>query len=128
MRIIDERYAIKKVRTRYDPEITLYGDKDASMELMMGYDMKQINSTLRWLLFTSISPFFFGGIILFMVNIDNIPKSYFPHWLAWIIIPILAGITGLFFKYYYTINMTMLAEYLKSRDLRKILGKEGFKQ
>ena len=30
LKIIEERPAIRKIRTRYDPEITMYGDKNAN--------------------------------------------------------------------------------------------------
>lgn len=128
LRIIEERPLIKKVRTRYDPNITMYGDKKASMELFLGYDMKEIKKSLRRLLFTLIAPFYFTGIILLIINIDKIPKSFFPHWIKWILFPVLIIITILFFKFYYKLNMKMLAEYLKARDLKKVLAKEGFKQ
>jgi len=33
-----------------------------------------------------------------------------------------------FFILYYKMNIMTLAEYLKARDIKKILDKEGFKQ
>lgn len=125
IRIIEERPAIRKIRTRYDPDITMYGDKDASMELALGYDMKNVKKALRYLLFSLLFPFYFTGIILMMVNANKIPKTFFP---TWILLPMVLVLTLLFFKLYYKMNMTMLAEYLKSRDLKRILDKEGFRQ
>jgi hypothetical protein len=128
VRIIEERPVIKKIRTRYDPEITMYGDKNASMELVLGYNMKDIKNTLRNLLFTLLGPFYFAGMIILMINMDKIPKSFFPHGLPWILLPVLLVLIAIFFKYYYKFNMMMLAEYLKARDLKKILDKEGYRE
>ena len=44
LKIIEEKPAIRKIRTRYDPEITMYGDKNASMELILGYDINEIKN------------------------------------------------------------------------------------
>ena len=128
LRIIEERPAIRKIRTRYDPEITMYGDKNASMELTLGYNMKEIKKMLRTFLFTLIGPFYLAGMMILLININKIPKAFFPHWLLWILLPIGLVLTILFFKYYYKINMMMFAEYLKARDLKKLLIKEGYRK
>ena len=67
IRIIDERPAIRKVRTRYDPTITMYGDKDASMELLLGYDIKDINKAGRNLIMMLIMPFYLAGCMFVMI-------------------------------------------------------------
>ena len=117
LKVIEERPAIRKIRTRYDPEITMYGDKNASMEISLGYDMKEIKKTLRNLLFTSIGPFYVAGMLILTINIHKIPKNFFPPWITWVLLPALLALTILFFKHNYMFNMTMLAEYLKARDL-----------
>src|SRR3989338_4311578 len=62
LKIIEERPTIRKIRTRYDPDIQVYGDKNASMEIVLGYDMKEINKALKYFLFTLLSPFYLVGI------------------------------------------------------------------
>ena len=128
LKIIEEKPVIRKIRTRYDPEIELYGDKDASMELILGYDPKELKKAFRFLLFTSISPFYLFGAALLLINFDKIPIGFMPNWIKWILLPVLAGATLLFFKFYCNMNMNALAEYLKASDLKKMLDKEGFKQ
>ena len=128
LRIIEERPAIHKVRTRYDPEIEMYGDKNASMELTLGYNMKEVKSTLKHLIFTIISPFYFVGIAMAFIFIDKLPKGFIPGWGVWIAIPLLIILTGWLFYFYYRINIMTLAQYLKARDMKKILKQEGFKQ
>ncbi len=128
LKIIEERPAINKIRTRYDPEITMYGDKNASMELMLGYDMNEIRKASKRLLFTLFAPFYFGAIFLLMMNTDKIPQSFLPHGLLYILLPVVVMGSILLLVFYYKMNMTMLAEYLKARDLKRLLKKEGFKQ
>jgi len=128
LKIIEERPAIRKIRTRYDPEITMYGDKDASMEISLGYDMKEIKKALRNLLFTSIGPFYVAGMVIFILNLDKIPKAFLPHSLLLILLPALLVLTLFLFKHYYKFNMMMFAEYLKARDLKKLLDKEGYRE
>ncbi|MCX6707703.1 MAG: hypothetical protein NT001_06210 [Candidatus Woesearchaeota archaeon] len=128
LKIIDERPAIRKVRTRYDPEITMFGDKGASMEVTLGYNMKEINKTLKYLLFTLLMPFYLVIVVGLLMFAHKIPSRFLPFWTVWILIPLGIVAIGLFFKMYYQINMSTLAEYLKARDLKKILAKEGFRQ
>ena len=128
LRIIQERPAIHKIRTRYDPEIQMYGDKNASMELTLGYDTKSLKKTLKHLLFSLIFPFYTVGIAAALIFIDNLPKGFLPTWTAWILIPLAIAGTIWLFKLYYSINLMTLAEYLKAKDLMKTLNKEGFKQ
>ncbi|PIN86713.1 hypothetical protein COV19_03490 [Candidatus Woesearchaeota archaeon CG10_big_fil_rev_8_21_14_0_10_44_13] len=128
LRIIDERPAIRKVRIRYDPEITMFGDKGASMEVALGYDMKEINKTLKYLLFTLLMPFYLVIVAGLLMFAHKIPNRFLPLWTLWMLIPLGIVAVGLFFKMYYQINMSTLAEYLKARDLKKILAKEGFRQ
>ena len=128
LKIIEERPTIRKIRTRYDPEITTYGDKDASMELVLGYDMKEVKRAFRMLLFTLTFPFYVLLVGLLVNNLDKVPKSFFSHLSFWIIVIIGCILTAVFFAFYYKMNMTMLAEYLKARDLKKLLKEQGFKQ
>lgn len=128
LKIIEERPAIRKIRTRYDPEITMYGDKNASMEVSLGYDIKEIKKALRNFLFTSLGPFYAAGMLVFAINIHKIPKTFLPHSLLWVLLPALLVLTLFFFKHYYKFNMTMLAEYLKARDLKKLLVEKGYKK
>ena len=128
LRIIEERPAIHKVRTRYDPEIAMYGDKNASMELLLGYDMRIIKKTLRNLLITLLMPLYLAGLVFAFVFIDKIPSGFLPRWAIWILILMLiAGIVA-YFMLYFRINIITLAEYLKARDIKKILDKKGFRQ
>jgi len=128
LRITEERPAIRKIRTRYDPDISIYGDKNASLEISLGYDMKEIKKALRRLLFTIISPFYFTGVILLMINMDKIPRSFFSPLLVWLVVSAGLAVTILFFRFYYKLNMMMLAEYFKARDLKQQLDKGGFRQ
>src|SRR3989338_5142277 len=75
VRIIEEKPIIHKIRTRYDPDITMYGDKNASMEVLLGYDIKQINKAFRFFLFTLLGPFYFIGVFLLFSNYEKVPKD-----------------------------------------------------
>jgi len=128
LRIIEERPVIHKIRTRYDPDIQVFGDKDASMELLLGYDLKEINKALKYFLFTLLSPFYVVGIFILISKWDEMPIHFLPYWTLFLMVPLLVVLGIILLKQYYRMNMIMLAEYLKSRDLKKILRNEGFKQ
>ena len=128
LRVIKEKPVIEKVRTRYDPDITIYGDKNASMDVMLGYDIKEINKSLRFFIFTLLSPFYFAGIFILFSKWDKLPEEILPHWAAFILIPLLVFLAIILLRLYYKINMNTLAEYLKARDIINVLEKEGYKQ
>lgn len=133
VKIIEERPVIRKIRTRYDPDITMYGDKNASMDLVLGYDMKEIKKAFRDFITAFIMPFYMIGITLAIIGILKIPKNTIPIWTAWILLPLstillIFGLYKLIRSYYGKFVLTQFAEYLKARDLKKILAKEGFKQ
>jgi len=128
LRIIEERPAIHKVRTRYDPEITMFGDKKASMDLVLGYDTKEMKKTFRHLVFSLISPVYLLLIVGSLVFVNKIVNTTIPQWIIWMLILVLAGSTFLLLKFYYKVNIMTLAEYLKAREIKKMLKKEGFKQ
>ncbi len=128
LRVIDEKPIIKKITTRYDPEIIIQGDKNASMDIVLGYDMEEINNSGRFLLYTLGSPFFFAGMLILADKLIKLPKSALPQWLIWVTIPLGIAASVLLVKLYINLNMAMFAGYLKARDLKKVLEKEGFKQ
>lgn len=128
LRVVDEKPVIKKIRTRYDPEIKLFGDKKASMNLTLGYDMKELKDTIKYLAGIIIGPFVITGAMLSLTLIHKIPNNTIPRWSIWILVPAFVILMGLFFKIYYNGIMKALADYLKARDLKKTLEKEGFKQ
>lgn len=128
LRIVDEKPIIRKIRTRYDPEIKLFGDKKATMNLSLGYNMKELKNTIMYLFLTLTGPFILTGAMFGLIQINKIPSHILPKWLLWILIPSLAVLMTLFFKLYYKMNMQTFAQYLKARDLKKTLEKKGFKQ
>ena len=128
LRLIEEKPSIRKIRTRYDPEISIEGDKDASMELYLGYNPKELKSALKKLIMIVTMPFisfFFVGLYSLAANSQKI----MPEWIKWFTIPLLAaGLvwwTYKLFKEYYKLVMNCLANYFKSRELKKLLDKEG---
>lgn len=132
LRIIEEKPAIRKIRTRYDPDITMYGNKNASMELILGYDIKEIKKAFRYFMTALIMPFYLIGIALFMMGILKIPRNLIPIWALLTFLPLFAIflVFGLYklIKSYGEFVLTLFAEYLKAKDLKKQLDKEGFRQ
>ena len=131
LRIIEERPAIHRVRTRYDPEITMYGDKNASMDLVLGYNPKEMKGLLGRLIFTLLGPFFILLIYFAATLPQRVPPEVIPGWTAWLLIllvPMVVYATYKFLKGYFSLNIDALAEYLKGREVKKMLKKEGFKQ
>jgi len=128
LRIVDEKPIIKKIRTRYDPEITLFGDKKATMNLTLGYNIKELKNTTKWLLASLTFPFVLMGTMFGLTQLHRIPSNVVPEWSKWILIPLLFVLVGILFWMYFKANMKTLAQYLKARDLKKTLEKEGFKK
>lgn len=108
----------------------MYGDGNSSMNVMLGYDVKDLNYALRNLLRTLIGPFVILIILGLYIFIMKIPMAsiLLLQWLVWVLLPFLIMMIFLFFRIYYKMNMHTLAEYLKVKDLKKVLEKEGFKQ
>lgn len=125
VRIIEDKPIIKRVRTRYDPEITVFGDDNAEMDVFLGYNIKDLNRTFRDLIFSLFMPFIVGFYCLVLVFVHKVPRGFLPFWSAYLLFPLL-GMLGLYG--YYRMNIPLLAEFLKARDLKKVLKKEGFKQ
>lgn len=131
IKILQQRPAIKKVRTRYDPDIFMQGDKDASMQILLGYDVKALKSARRQFLSLLLVPLLLAGNVLLLANIKRVPVISIPYWLTWSIIAlgaaIVLGLTFKLIKSYALFVMESFAEYLKAKDLKRILEKEGFK-
>lgn len=128
VRVIEERPKIRKIRTRYDPEIKMYGEEGASMELVLGYNWEEIKNTFRFFISLTIFPFYIAFLVWFFTRISRwtIPKSWLLS-LLFLLVPVLIYLIFRLGKGYFSLVMSSLADYLKARDLKKILMKEGFK-
>ena len=78
IRIIEERPIIRKLRTRYDPEIELFGDKNASMNVSLGYNIKNIDSTIKWLKHAFLLPIYGIGFTALFYYSFKLPSSSIP--------------------------------------------------
>ena len=131
VRIIEEKPIIKKVRTRYDPEIQLFGDKRASMNVSLGYSMKEIDSTIKWMKHAFLLPIYVVGIIGFYAAvfyyIFKLPSSFIPKWSLFLLMPLLLVLLYYLTKKYLKIVFNAMAEYFKAKELKKVLIKEGYR-
>ena len=126
IRIIEERPIIRKLRTRYDPEIELFGNKNASMNVSFGYNIKTIDSAIKWLKHTLLLPVYSIGLIASFYYIIKLPSNSTPKWSLFILMP-LAIILGYYaLKGYLKIVLNAMAEYFKAKDLKRLLIKEGY--
>ena len=125
-RIISEKPIIEKVRTRYDPEIQLYGDKNASMEVSLGYDMKEINKIIKYakyfILGMPLVSIFTAGVFIL---IDKIPKSSVPSTGKIAILVLSFVFIGVSLWLYFRLSMRILASYFQAKDTKNMLVKEG---
>lgn len=130
VRVIEERPLITKVRTRYDPEIQLFGSKNASMNVSLGYNMKDIDWTIKWMKHAFLLPIYSLGFALFLFGsfyiIFKVPSGSIPKWGLFLLIPWV--IVGIYYsgKGYLKIALNAMAEYFKAKDLKKILIREGY--
>lgn len=132
VRIIEERPVIEKVRTRYDPEIQLFGSKNASMNVSLGYNMKEINSTIKWLKHAFLLPIYVSGFIVFYFfvayYIFKMPSDFIPKWTLFILVPLILVLSYYIIKKYSKFILTSMAEYFKAKDLKRLLLKEGYRK
>src|SRR3989338_1425397 len=128
IRIIEERPIIRKLRTRYDPEIELFGDKNASMNVSLGYNIKNIDSTIKWLKHVFLLPVYSIGFIALFYYIFKLPSSSIPKWSLFFLTPLLLALLYYLTKGYLKIILNAMAEYFKAKDLKKLLDEEGYKK
>jgi len=124
IRIIEERPAIRKIRTRYDPEIKMYGNKNATMEIMLGYDKKELDKSLWRLITLIMTPIICALIVYTAIKLPPIIGNK-----SWILIMVYTLIL-IFLSYklitsYGRVIMSALADHLKAREIKKLLKKEG---
>ena len=131
-RVIEERPVIEKVRTRYDREIQLFGSKNASMNVSLGYNMKEVNSTIKWLKHAFLLPIYSIGFFAFFwasfYYIFKLPSSSIPKWSLFFLTPLLLALMYYLTKGYLKIILNAMAEYFKAKDLKKLLDEEGYKK
>ncbi len=128
VRVIEERPLITKVRTRYDPEIQLFGSKNASMNVSLGYNMKDIDWTIKWMKHAFLLPVYVLVYVLFFIILFNLPSGLIPKWGLFLLIPLV--IVGIYYsgKGYLKIALNAMAEYFKAKDLKKLLLNEGYRK
>ncbi len=128
IRITEERPIIRKLRTRYDPEIEVFGDKNASMNISLGYDIKTIDRTIKWLKHTILLPAYSIGFVFLFYYIIKLPSGSIPKWGLFIVAP-LAVVLGYYaLKGYLKIVLNAMAEYFKAKNLKKLLLEHGYKK
>jgi len=128
IRIIEERPIIIKLRTRYDPEIELFGDKNASMNISLGYNIKNIDSTIKWLKHAFLLPVYSIGVTALFYYSFKLPSSSIPKWSLFILAPSIIVLTYYAVKGYLKIILNAMAEYFKAKDLKELLVKEGYRK
>jgi hypothetical protein len=131
-RIVEEKPIIKKVRTRYDPEIQLFGDKKASMNVSLGYNMKDIDSRIKVLFHVFLMPIYSIGLVGFFgasfYYLFKLPSGFIPKWSLFILTPLLLVLVYFSIKGYFKIVLNAMAEYFKAKDIKNLLLKEGYKK
>lgn len=128
IRIIEERPIIRKLRTRYDPEIELFGDKNASMNVSLGYSIKNIDQTIKWLKHAFLLPIYSIGFIALFYYSFNLPSSFIPKWSMIFLVPLLIVLLYFSVKGYLKIILNAMAEYFKAKDLKKLLAEKGYRK
>ncbi len=132
IRIIEERPIIRKLRTRYDPEIEIFGDKNASMNISLGYNIKNIDQTIKWLKHAFLLPLYSMGFLAFLwasfYYTFKLPSGFIPKWSIIFLVPLLILLTYFCVKGYLKIVLNAMAEYFKAKDLKKLLLKEGYRK
>ena len=128
VRVIEERPIITKVRTRYDPEIQLFGSKNASMNVSLGYNMKEIDWAIKWMKHVFLLPVYISGFILLFIILFKLPNGSIPKRGLFLLIPFI--IMGIYYsgKGYLKMALNAMAEYFKAKDLKKLLVKEGYRK
>ncbi|NQV77734.1 MAG: hypothetical protein HQ490_05195, partial [Lutibacter sp.] len=129
IKIIEERPKIRKVRTRYDPEIEMFGEQGATMDIVMGYDVEGLKGNLRSFLSLLSFPFLLAFWVwaITLIPTDGISKNA-EYILVSFFVPLLLVSLYMVGKFYFHMLMELFADYLKSRDLMKELEKDGFRK
>jgi len=128
IRIIEERPIIRKLRTRYDPEIELFGDKNASMNVSFGYNIKNIDSTIKWLKHAFLLPIYGIGFTALIYYSFKLPSGSIPKWSLFFLTPLLLALLCYLTKGYLKIILNAMAEYFKAKDLKRLLDEKGYKK
>ena len=128
IRIIEERPIIRKLRTRYDPEIELFGDKNASMNVSFGYNIKNIDSTIKWLKHAFLLPIYSVGFAALVYYSFKLPSGSVPKWSLFIIAPLIIVLSYFVIRGYSKIVLNAMAEYFKAKDLKRLLDEKGYKK
>ena len=128
IRIIEERPIIRKLRTRYDPEIELFGDKNASMNISLGYNIKNIDWTIKWLKHAFLMPIYSVGFTALFYYSFKLPSGSIPKWGLFIVAPLAIVLAYYAIKGYLKIILNAMAEYFKAKDLKKLLAEKGYRK
>ena len=128
IRIIEERPIIRKLRTRYDPEIELFGDKNASMNVSFGYNIKNIDSTIKWLKYALLLPIYGIGFTALIYYSFKLPSGSIPKWSLFFLTPLLLALLCYLTKGYLKIILNAMAEYFKAKDLKRLMDEKGYKK
>ena len=122
LKITEEKPEVKKIRTRYDPEIEIFGNKNSYVNANLGYSIKEIKNTMKLFWVFTLSPLIIPVLVFMLFAIDKISKPLlFPSLGIVLIIFVIysIGLIKTWFKF--------LAEYFTARDTLKMLKSHGYK-